>query len=675
MLCSAVELGLGEAADGLLELAGDASPGTPITRHLGLDDTAIEVDLTPNRGDCLGLAGIAREVGVLNRVPVTPAACDEVPATIDDTFPVELAAPEGCPRYLGRVIRGIDPHAATPTWMQERLRRSGLRSLGPLVDVTNYVMLELGQPMHAFDLSRLTGGIVVRWAKEGEKLLLLDGREVGLDAETLVIADRKEAVAIAGVMGGELSGIADDTETLFLESAFFTPTVIAGRARRYGMHTDASHRFERGVDPELQRRAMERATRLLLDIVGGAPGPIVEAVSADHLPRPASVRLRRERIERLLGVAIPDAEVEEILGRLGMQLDQADDGWQVRAPSYRFDVAIEADLIEELARIHGYDNVPTSRPHGAMTILPEPEQRADAVRVAATLIERGYHEAITFSFVDPVRQQALDPGRAPIALANPISSDMAVMRTTLWTGLLAAVAHNQRRQQPRVRLFETGLRFLQGDDGIVQEPMVAGVACGTAAPEQWGETRRELDFFDVKADVEALLGLTGQAGDLIFAADKRPALHPGQSARILRADVEIGWLGSLSPQVAQEMGLKGRILLFELSLKALGQGRAPVYTTLSRFPAIRRDLAVLVDASLTARRLCDAVRETAGAWLIDLQLFDMYSGKGIDSNRKSLALGLTLQHPSRTLKDSEVDTLIDNVVQRLRDDLGAELRE
>jgi phenylalanyl-tRNA synthetase beta chain len=462
---------------------------------------------------------------------------------------------------------------------------------------------------------------------------------------------------------------------LFLESAFFAPTLIAGRARRYGMHTDASHRFERGVDPELQRRAMERATALLLEIVGGQPGPIVEALGETHLPRPATVVLRRARIEQLLGIAIPDADVEEILGRLGMQLEATEEGWQVRAPSYRFDVAIEADLIEELARIQGYDSIPTSRPHAAMTILPEPERRADAVRAANLLVERGYHEAITFSFVDPSIQGVLDPGHAPIALANPISSDMAVMRTTLWTGLLSALGHNQRRQQPRVRLFETGLRFLQGDEGIVQEPMVAGVACGSAEPEQWGEPRRELDFFDAKADVEALLGLTGPTGDLIFESHKRPALHPGQSARITRGDMEIGWLGSLSPQVANTMGLKGRIQLFELSLAALGQGPAPGYTALSRFPAIRRDLAVVVEMSLSAGDLCLAVREAAGDLLIDLQLFDMYVGKGIDSDRKSLALGLTLQHPSRTLKDDEVDRVVDDVVRRLRDELGADLRE
>lgn len=675
MLCSAVELGLGEAADGLLELADDAVPGMAITQALDLDDTAIEVDLTPNRGDCLGLAGVAREVGVLNRVAVNEAPGAPVADVIDDTFPVELAAPEGCPRYLGRVVRGIDPHATTPMWMQERLRRSGIRSLGPLVDVTNYVMLELGQPMHAFDLNRLTGGIVVRWAEEGEKLLLLDGREVELDRETLVIADHKEAVAIAGVMGGELSGIAEETDTLFLESAFFTPTVIAGRARRYGMHTDASHRFERGVDPQLQRRAMERATALLLDIVGGEPGPIVEAASEAHLPQPATVSLRHERISRLLGIDIAAAEVEEILTRLGMELATTDDGWQVKAPSYRFDIAIEADLIEELARIHGYEGIPSTRPHGAMQILPEPERRADALRAGNVLAGRGYQEAITFSFVDPDTQKLLEPDLESIALANPISSDMAVMRTTLWTGLLAAAAHNQRRQQPRVRLFETGLRFVQGTDGIDQEPMIAGVAFGTTAPEQWGEASREVDFYDVKADVEAVLGLTGPEDDLIFSAEKRSALHPGQSARIRRGETPVGWVGSLSPQIAKTMGLKGRILLFEVSLSALGQGQVPAYTALSKFPAIRRDLAVVIDANVTAQTLCDTVRKAGGALLSDLQLFDIYSGKGVDSHRKSLALGLTLQHPSRTLKDTEVDKVVDEVVQRLQSDLGADLRE
>ncbi|HEY5720268.1 MAG TPA: phenylalanine--tRNA ligase subunit beta [Gammaproteobacteria bacterium] len=675
MLCSAVELGLGDDASGLLELPGDAPAGAALSAYLGLDDTAIDVDLTPNRGDCLGLAGIAREVGVLNRVPVSAPPAAPVPATVDDTFPVELEAPEGCPRYVGRVLRGIDPHAETPVWMQERLRRSGIRSLGPLVDVTNYVMLELGQPMHAFDLKRLHGGIVVRWARPGEKLLLLDGREVELLPETLVIADHRQAVAIAGVMGGELSGIADDTDTLFLESAFFAPTAVSGRARRYGMHTDASHRFERGVDPELQVRAIERATALLLQIVGGEPGPVVESVAAAQLPRPATITLRPARVRTLLGIELPRDEVEDVLGRLGMQLAWDGAAWQVQAPSYRFDVTIEADLIEELARIHGYDRLPRTRPHGTMAIRPEPEGPAEPPRLAEQLVARGYHEAITFSFVDPARQQLLDPGAAAIPLANPISSDMAVMRTTLWPGLLGAVLHNRRRQQERVRLFETGLRFRQGADGILQEPMLGGVACGPAEPEQWGSPAREVDFFDVKADVEALLGLTGQGGDFIFSPEKHPALHPGQSAAIRREGNLVGWIGSLNPQVARELGLKGRILLYELSLSALGHGRVPGYTPLSRFPAVRRDIAVLVRHEVSAAQLSSLVREAAGEWLQELQLFDIYSGKGIDSDRKSVALGLTFQHPSRTLTDSEIDTLQGRVLERLGQAVGAELRE
>jgi phenylalanyl-tRNA synthetase beta chain len=675
MLCSAIELGLGEDAAGLYELPDDAPPGQPIDAYLQLDDTVIEVDLTPNRGDCLGVAGIAREVGVLNRAPVAALATAAVPATIDDSFPIELRAPEGCPRYVGRVIRGIDPGAGTPLWMQERLRRSGIRSLGPLVDVTNYVMLELGQPMHAFDLTRLQGGVVVRWAAPGEKLLLLDGREVDLDPETLVIADHAQAVAIAGVMGGERSGIAEGTTTLFLESAYFSPEAVSGRARRYGMHTDASHRFERGVDPQLQVRAVERATQLLLAIVGGEPGPVTESVAVEQLPRPVSVALRRARITRLLGAELPDREVEEILTRLGMHLEPTADGWQVSAPSYRFDIAIEPDLVEELARIHGYANLPSTRPHSAMTVRAAAEQPGGAPAAAALLVERGYQEAITFSFVDTARLHLLDPEAAPIALANPISNDMAVMRTTLWCGLLEALGHNQRRQQARVRLFETGLRFMHRAGEILQEPMVAGVAYGTCLPEQWGAAARPIDFFDVKADVEALLGLTATGGAPIFTADQHPALHPGQAARITRDGQQLGWMGSLDPRVTNQLGLRGNVLLFELGLDALGHGRVPQFAPLSKFPTIRRDLAIVVGEEVTATHLCDVVRAAAGGWLQELQLFDIFTGKGIDSDQKSVALGLTLQHPSRTLNDSEVDTLIDRVLSELGSRLGAELRE
>lgn len=675
MLCSPVELGLGDAADGLMELPSDAPVGMLLADYLGLDDTAIEVDLTPNRGDCLGVAGIAREVGVLNRTPVSgPEAVDIAPA-IDESFPITLEAPEGCPRYLGRVIRNIDPAAQTPIWMQERLRRSGLRSLGPLVDVTNYVMLELGQPMHAFDLRRLKGGIIVRWAREGEKITLLDGREIALDSETLVIADSVEPVAIAGIMGGELSGVADDTDTLFLESAFFVPTVIAGRARRYGMHTDASHRFERGVDPELQRRGIERATELLLSIVGGAPGPVVEAISPEHLPERRTIRLRRARIRLLLGIALADDDVEEILARLGMQLVPADGGWDVTAPSYRFDITIEADLIEELVRIHGYAQLPNTRPRAAMHVAPQSEHTIESVNLAITLVERGYHEAITFSFVDPNHQRIIDPEQAPIALANPISSDLAVMRTTLWIGLLNAVAYNQRRQQERVRLFETGLRYLQQGDEIVQDSMIAGAVCGDALPEQWGEVARKVDFFDVKADVEALLTIIGNSDDIVFERAAHPALHPGQSARIVRDGQPVGWLGALHPKAAQALGMKGRYFVFELNVTALGERVVPHFAPLSKFPAIRRDIAIVVNPETTAQVLRDSVLQAAGEWLQGLQLFDIYIGEHIDPDKKSVAMGLTLQHPSRTLTDQEVDEVLTRVLERLAEDHNAKLRE
>ena len=530
MLCSASELGLAEQSGGLMELPDDAPIGTDFREWLNLEDVAIDVDLTPNRGDCLGLAGIAREVGVLNRAPVSAPVVDPVPATIPDVLPVELVDAEGCPRYLGRVIQGVDPQAKTPLWMQERLRRSGIRSLGPLVDVTNYVLLELGQPMHAFDLNELQGGIRVRRAESGEKLVLLDGSELELDKEVLMITDHAKPVAMAGIMGGEHSGCSDTTTDVFLEAAFFTPETIAGRGRRFGLHTDASHRFERGVDPTLQRDGMERATRLLMDICGGAAGPIIEAVSQEHLPKRGAVTLRRERLKRVLGLELPDSEVNEILDRLGFAPQATDEGWTITAPGYRFDIAIEEDLIEEVGRIHGYEEVPETTPRGSLEMRPLPEGRIEEADCKRVLVERGYQEAITYSFVDPELQRLLDPDLEPVALANPISTDMAVMRTTLWPGLLQAVAYNAKRQQTRVRLFETGLRFRMEGEELQQRETLAGVVAGGVVPEQWGSGQAGADFFDLKSDVEAILGLTGDPKGFIFnPASQHPALHPGKA--------------------------------------------------------------------------------------------------------------------------------------------------
>ncbi len=674
MLCSARELGLSDDAAGLMELPGDSPPGVDLRTLLALEDRVIDIDLTPNRGDCLGMAGVAREVGVLYRCDVRPPPGEPVAPALDATFPVELAAPADCPRYAGRVVRGVDPNAPTPLWMTERLRRAGLRSLGPLIDVTNYVMLELGQPMHAFDLARLEGGIVVRRARPDERLELLNGIEVTLEADVLVIADHARAVAMAGIMGGEGSGCTDATRDVFLESAFFSPTSISGRARRYGLHTDSSPRFERGVDPALQVRAIERATRLLVDIAGGEPGPVTDVTAREQLPAEQAIRLRPERINRLLGVALDPGSVEEILIRLGMAVAKEGDHWLVVPPSFRFDITIEADLIEELGRIHGYTRLPSNRPLARLAIPPAPEGRVALERVRETLVQRGYHEAITYSFVDPASQAVLDPERTPIVLANPIASDLAVMRTTLWPGLLKVLAHNRARQQPRVRLFETGLAFLEGEGEAHQPSRLAGAVWGDVLPEQWGESRRGADFFDLKGDVEAVLGLSGEPDAFAFEAATHPALQPGQSARIRRGENDVGWLGTLHPRVARELGLDDGTLVFELELDQVLDARRPRFAELSRFPAIRRDLAIVVDEDISAEAAAGCIRAQGGELLREVWLFDLYRGPGIPEGHKSLAFGLILQDFYSTLTDTEVDGIITRIVTGLERELGATLR-
>ncbi len=676
MLCSTKELGLAESSTGLMVLPPDAVPGVDVRAYLQLDDVSIELGITPNRGDCLSIAGIAREAGVLNRCAVTVPGIAEAPATVTDVLPVEVAAPAACPRYVGRVIKGVNPGAETPLWMRERLRRSGVRSISPVVDVTNYVLLEMGQPMHAFDLAKLSGGIHVRYARAGEAITLLDGQQVTLEAGTLLICDQRQPQAIAGIMGGMDAAISDVTDTLFLESAFFPPAAVSGHARRYGLHTDSSHRFERGVDPSLPRRAMERATALLLAIVGGQAGPVVEAVAHEHLPERKPIKLRAARVRRLLGVIIPGDQVADILVRLGMGVVQEGEEWQVTPPSFRFDIAIEADLIEEVGRIYGYTELPSTRPEGPLIIHPQPESHLDVGRMRQVLIDRGYQEAITYSFVDPALQRVLDPQTAPLALANPISADMAVMRTSLWPGLMQALIYNQNRQQGRIRLFETGVRFLPQDSEIKEEKMIAGIVAGNLGPEQWGEQTRFADFYDLKADVETLLGLTACAKEFIFTPKQHPALHPGQSAAITRCDGElVGWIGTAHPVVERELGLTGRALLFELRLSAIGLARLPRFHELSKYPAIRRDIAIVVDETVSAQAVHDCATGVAGELLRNLQLFDVYRGKGIDPGRKSLALGLTWQDSSRTLTDEDVNGLMETVLNKLGLDLGAKLRD
>ncbi|GFM56575.1 phenylalanine--tRNA ligase beta subunit [Pseudomonas cichorii] len=676
MLCSAAELQLGEGNDGLMELAADAPVGQDIRVYLELDDASIEVDLTPNRGDCLSVAGLAREVGALYAAEVTRPHVAPVAAVHDEVRPVELLAPAACPRYLGRVIRNVDLSRPTPLWMVERLRRSDVRSIDAAVDITNYVMLELGQPLHAFDLAEINGGIRVRMAEEGEKLVLLDGQEVSLRADTLVIADHQRALAIAGVMGGEHSGVTTKTRDIFLESAFFDTISVAGKARSYGLHTDASHRYERGVDWQLAREAMERATGLLLEITGGEAGPVIEVVSEQHLPSIASVTLRASRVEQMLGLVIENAEIERLLTALGLKLSSEAAGqWRVEVPSHRFDISLEVDLIEELARLYGYNHLPVRYPQARLAPQAKAEARGDLPQLRRLLVARGYQEAITYSFIDPKLFELFNPGVQPLLLANPISNDMAAMRSSLWPGLVKALQHNLNRQQDRVRMFESGLRFVGQLEGLKQEPMLAGVVCGSRLPEGWAQGRDAVDFFDVKADVEAVLGFAGALGEFTFSAGQHPALHPGQTARIERDGREVGFLGAIHPELAKALGLDRPVFVFELVLAEVATGCLPKFHELSRFPEVRRDLALLADRDVNASAVLDVIRENAGEWLTDLRLFDVYQGKGIDPHRKSLAVGLTWQHPSRTLTDDEVNATTLAILNSLEERLNATLRK
>ncbi|WP_316368995.1 phenylalanine--tRNA ligase subunit beta [Candidatus Thiodiazotropha sp. CDECU1] len=675
MICSASELGLAESSDGIMPLPVDAPIGEDFRSYLQLEDKAIDVDLTPDRGDCLGLAGIAREVGVINRCPVTAPAMQTVTATVEDKVAVDLEADEACPRYLCRVVRDVDINAPTPLWMQERLRRSDIRSLGPVVDVTNYVLLELGQPMHGFDLERINQKIRVRMARQGEKLVLIGGQEVELDEQTLVIADADRPVALAGIMGGETSAVSDTTRHILLESAFFTPIAISGKARSYGLHTDSSHRFERGVDPQLQAQAMQRATELLIQIAGGRPGPVVEVVNEAQIEQRPVIELRADRVNKVLGVEIEADEVSDILTRLEMEISKSDQGWQVKAPSCRFDIAIEEDLIEEIGRIYGYARIPTNRGLSAMVMHDRREVDFDLNRAKLLLVGRDYQEVITYSFVSPEIEALVDPQKNGIRLANPISADMSVMRTSTWPGLLQAACYNQSRQQQRVRIFESGLCFYTRDGEIRQEPVIGGLVSGDAIPEQWGSGSQRADFYDVKADVEAILSLTGQRQGVGFSPAEHAALHPGQSAEIAIAGEKVGRIGMLHPEIEQQLDLNGSTFLFEIKLDKVTQGRLPRFESLSKYPSIRRDIAIVVDKTVTFESIRNLIRDVSGKIITDILLFDVYTGENIDSGRKSLALGLILQEKSHTLTDKEVDEVVATVISRLGDDLGANLRE
>ena len=673
MLCAEAEMGMAESSDGLMELAADAPVGQDVREYLNLNDTIIEVDLTPNRADCLSVKGLAREVGTLNNIDVKPLNIETMAAQVDDTVSVTLSATDACPKYVGRVVKGVNVSATTPLWMVEKLRRSGIRSIDPIVDVTNYVLLELGQPMHAFDLAKIDTGIEVRYAKDKEKLTLLDGQEVELNSDTLVIADKAKALAIAGVMGGEHSGVNTQTQDIFLEVAYFNPVSIAGKARNYGLHTDSSHRFERGVDYRLQNDAMERATQLIVEICGGQPGPVVNTEDESAMPKEATVELRAQRIVDVLALELPANEIETMLTRLGMQVTANDTGWTVNVPSYRFDISIESDLIEEIARIHGYNNLPVSTPMAALDLQTEPEVQTPINTLKQFWVSRGYQEAITYSFVDPKVQKLVDPEIDGLTLANPISADMSVMRSTLWVGLIKAAEHNLKRQQDTVRLFETGLRFVPKGDELIQEPMLSGLICGSRLGKGWTNGSDKVDFYDLKGDLEAMLAMNGNV-DYAFSAAEHPALHPGQTAAILNGDKQVGILGALHPVLQKQLGIKTPLFVFELLLNEVTQGQLPQFSSVSKFPEVSRDLAFVVEENVQWSQVEQVIQSKAGDCLKNVTLFDVYRGQGIENGRKSLALGLTWQDPSRTLNDEEITSWVDAIVTELAEGLGAQLR-
>jgi phenylalanyl-tRNA synthetase beta chain len=724
MLASAKELGLAETSTGIIELPEDAPLGKPLREYLALDDSTLDLAVTPNRGDAMSVLGIAREVAALTGKGLKGASAPPPPLSVSvtapssvgvtaelsfefagehevieawvspdeavapapaskggaaDTVAVHLEAPEGCPKFVGCVIRGVNNRSSTPVRVRERLRRAGVRSISPVVDVTNYVMLELGQPMHAYDLGKLRGDIRVRMARAAEPITLLDGRTVETSPDVLLITDDEGPVGMAGIMGGQRTAVSTDTTDVFFEIAYFSPSAIAGRGRRWGLVTDASQRYERGVDPTLQERAMSKALGLLRSFAGGVAGQVSVTQAAEHQPVRKPVQLRRTRLERLLGVGFPDDRVAGTLSALQMKVVANTDGWQVTPPPYRFDISIEADLVEEVARIIGFEAIPEQDAVGAHQFRPFPEEKPTEQAIIETLVNRGYQEAINFAFVDPGLQKQLFPDMSGLPLANPIASDLAVMRVSLWPGLVRTALENQRRQQDRARIFEYGARFVVAGTEVVETGVVAGVATGNRLPEQWGieqGARVPVDFFDMKADLEALFVATGDSDSFVFEppAAALSCLHPGRSARVLRGGRAVGWLGEMHPLLVKQLEFTHTPVLFELEMEALGV-RKPAYREISRFPQVRRDLALVVDETVALSAIAERVRSIASSLLCDLRIFDVYRGLGVEAGRKSVALGLIFQDISRTLTDEDVEALMASIVTGLRASLNVRLRE
>ncbi len=696
MLCSSSELELSDQGEGIMELPENAPVGTDLAVYLELDDSIIDIDLTPDRGDCLSIRGIARDLCAKNDLPLQLREINEVTVQVDAEYAVVVEPDNACVRYAGRMVSGVSVGGSSPNWMVERLRRAGVRSINPAVDVTNYVMLELGQPMHAFDADKLQGPIQVRLARAGERVLLLDGRDVALDDETTIIADDSGPIGIAGIMGGESTAVDENTTNIFFESALFLPEIIAGKPRRYSAHSESAHRFERGVDPAGQREALEYATGLLKNIAGGKAGPVADWQNSERMPIRPTVEVRNSRLQRVLGISPSSSVVETIYQRLGINCTATDAGWTVDAPSYRYDLAIEEDYLEEIARVLGYDSLPRTFPAHRPIFRAVPETRVSPLAVKLRLVAQGYQEVVTYSFVEAQQQQSLRPDLQALPLANPISSELGVMRTTLIGGLVSTLQKNLARQTSALAVFETGLRFLanpdnaplseldefiaaahgddlQSDTGVHQQNMLAGLVAGRRHAENWNSDTTPADFYSVKADIESLFH---QANGLpvTFEPTELDLLHPGQRAGISVGGHVVGFVGALNPTLQRSLDLDITAIVFELSLEALSSSRVPKATGMSKFPQVRRDIALLVDDSVPYQAIVDIVRENAPTILRDVKVFDVYQGDKLPEGKKSMALGLILQEFSRTLEDKEVEKIVTKIVAALEAAHGAVLR-
>lgn len=674
MLCSADELGLDDKSSGILELPADACIGQDLREYLNLDDNIFDIDLTPNRADCFSVAGVAREIAAKNNVNLQPPKIQLIENTINDTLDVSIHETKACPRYVGRIIRGVNSNADTPLWMQERLRRAGLRCLHPVVDILNYVMLELGQPMHAFDLSAINGAVQVRNARQNEKLLLLNGQEVQLQKDCLVIADDDKALALAGIMGGDSSAVNADTTDIFLESAYFTPEFLANKARSFGLSSDASQRYERGVDPNLAKCAMDRACELLIATIGGEVGPISTQENYAELPQSKPIKFQPHKVKKLIGIDISEDTMQATLKRLGMQLEITDMHWLVTPPSYRFDINLEVDLVEEVTRLYGFDKIQSTMPKFDVKAGKISELESTAQRAAEYLACRGYRETISYSFVDPEVQELLYPGIQAKKLLNPISPELAVMRVGMWPGLIASMVHNVHRQQSGIKFVETGVVFKPINDSFHEESVLAGLISGSYGQLNWNEVAGKFDFYDMKGDLEALFSRFS-IQDVKFMKTEHAALHPGKSAEIFINGDSAGLIGVLHPSLLDALDLNDDVIVFEVSLAKLVTSTRRVYQTVSKYPQTRRDLSLLVAKDLCVADIEQVVIDVVpNGYLKDFDIFDVYVGPNIPSDKKSIALSLVLQDDNATLVDEKINEIMDLVLNNLIESYNVVLR-